>query len=138
MTTDSASLDGMVERIRGIAGDGLSHPDAGSLLHAYIACLSIPDLCRTIGETFAAPSKLRLALRRRLERLLRDGNLEQLDREHVHDLIERSRATGRENPSVRPSVEALLSASNIFSHPNSNPSSRPGSIAGHAEPPHAG
>jgi len=83
--------------IRGIAVDGLSHPDAGSLLHAYIACLSVPDLCRTISETLAAPSKLRLALRRRLERLLRDGNLEQRDREHVHDLIERSCTTGREN-----------------------------------------
>jgi hypothetical protein len=32
-----------------------------------------------------------------LERLLRDGNLEQRDREHVHDLIERSCTTGREN-----------------------------------------
>jgi hypothetical protein len=84
--------------IRGIAVDGLSHPDAGSLLHAYIAYLSVPDLCRTISETLAAPPKLRLALRRRLERLLRDGNLEQRDREqHVHDLIERSCTTGREN-----------------------------------------
>lgn len=109
-SADSASLDGMVERIHVIAVDGLSHPDAGSLLHAHIACLSIPDLCRTIGETLAAPSKFRLALRRRLERLLRDGNLEQRDREHVHDLIERSRTTGRENPPVRPHVEALLSA----------------------------
>jgi hypothetical protein len=66
--------------IRGIAVDGLSHPDAGSLVHAYIACLSVPDLCRTISETLAAPSKLRLALRRRLERLLRDGILIHLPR----------------------------------------------------------
>jgi hypothetical protein len=107
--TDASGLKGMVDRISGIAIDGLSHPDARSLLHAYIACLSVPDLCRTIGETLAAPSKLRLALRRRLERLLHDGNLEQRDREHVHDLIEQIRTTGRENPSVRPHVEALLS-----------------------------
>jgi hypothetical protein len=109
-SAESYSLDGIVERIRGIAVDGLSHPDAGSLLHAYIGCLSVPDLCRTIGEALAAPSKLRLALRRRLERLLREGNLEQRDRERVHDLIEQSRAIGRENPSVRSYVEALLSA----------------------------
>jgi hypothetical protein len=103
------SADGMVERIRKIAVEGLSHPDAGSLLHAYIACLSVPELCRTIGETLAAPSRLRLAMRRRLERLLRDGGQAQPDSQHVHDLIEQSRATGRENPSVRPHVEALLS-----------------------------
>jgi hypothetical protein len=37
---ERSGLDGMVERIHGIAVDGLSHPDAGSLLHAYIACLA--------------------------------------------------------------------------------------------------
>jgi hypothetical protein len=108
--TDTSGLNGMVDRISAFAMDGCFHPDARSLLHAYIACLSVPDLCRAICETFSAPSKLRLALRRRLERLLRDRNLKQRDREHVHDLIERSRTIGRENPSVRPHVEALLSA----------------------------
>jgi hypothetical protein len=53
---ERSGLEGMVERIRGIAVDGLSHPDAGSLLHAYIACLAVLDLCRRIGETLAAPS----------------------------------------------------------------------------------
>jgi chorismate mutase len=81
-----------------ISGHSRGTDDAGSLL------------CRAIDETLASPSKLRLALRRRLERLLRDSNLAQRDREHVHDLIERSRANARENPSVRPYVEALLSA----------------------------
>jgi hypothetical protein len=102
--------DAMVERIRGIAVAGLSHPDAGSLLHAYIACLSVPDLCLAIAETLLAPTKLRLALRGRLVRLLRERDLAQRDHEHVHDLIERIRATGRENRSVRPRVEALLSS----------------------------
>lgn len=106
--------DGMVERINKIAVEGLSHPDAGSLLHAYIACLSVPDLCLTITETLAAPSKLRLALRRRQLRLLGDGNLQHQDRQHLHDLIERSRAAGQENPAVRPVVEALLSAAFEF------------------------
>lgn len=53
---ERSGLEGMVERIRSIAVDGLSPPDAGSLLHAYNACLAVPDLCRTIGETLAAPS----------------------------------------------------------------------------------
>jgi hypothetical protein len=110
ISAESFSLDEMVERIRGIAVDGLSHPDAGSLLHAYIACLPVPDLCRTIAETLTAPSNLRLALRRRLMRLLRDGDLAQHDREHFHDLVERSRTTGRDNPAARLYVDALLSA----------------------------
>jgi hypothetical protein len=105
---DHGSLDGMVERIRKIVG--LSHPDARSLLHAYIACLSVSDLCLTIRETLSAPLKLRLALRRRLLRLLSDGNLERHDREKVHDLIERSRTIGLDHPASRRVVEALLSA----------------------------
>lgn len=56
MTDEVCSVpDGTVERINKIAVEGLSHPDADSLLHAYIACLSIPDLCLTITETLAAP-----------------------------------------------------------------------------------
>nr|WP_166309149.1 hypothetical protein [Bradyrhizobium sp. 2S1]MCK7664922.1 hypothetical protein [Bradyrhizobium sp. 2S1] len=102
--------DGMVERISKIAVEGLSHPDAGSLLHAYIACLSIPDLCRAITESLTAPVKLRLALRRRLLRLLSDGNLQLYDKQHLYDLIERNRATALNQKAVRPVVEALLSA----------------------------
>lgn len=50
--------DGMVERINKVAVERLSHPDAGSLVHAYIACLSVPDLCPTIthaGRHLEAP-----------------------------------------------------------------------------------
>lgn len=103
-------LDAVVERIREIAVSGLSHPDAGSLLHAYIACLPVSDLCLTIAGSLQAPSKLRLALRGRLLRVLRDGDLVQSDREHVQELIERCRTIARANPVVRPAVEALLSA----------------------------
>jgi hypothetical protein len=100
----------IIERIRAIAIEGISHPDAASLLHAYIACLSVPDLCLAITQTLADSTRLRLALRRRLERLLRDGDLKPSDRVHIHDLVDRCRALGREAPSVRPVVEALLSA----------------------------
>jgi hypothetical protein len=110
----SAGPERMVERIGKIAFEGLSHPDAGSLLHAYIACLSVPDLCLAITETLAAPSKLRLALRRRLLRLLGDGNLQHHDRQHLRNLIERIREAGHDNPAIRPAVEALLSAAFEF------------------------
>lgn len=114
---ERSGSEGMVERISKIAVEGLSHPDAGSLLHAYIACLSVPDLCVAITETLTAPSKLRLALRRRLLRLLGDGNLKHDDRQHLLELIERSRAIGQDMPAVRPVVEALLSAAFEFLPP---------------------
>jgi hypothetical protein len=109
-----SSSDRVIRRIREIAAVGLSHPDAGSLFHAYIGCLSVPDLCRTLTDTLSAPSKLRLALRRRLLRLLADGSLDPNDRQQLCDAIERSRASGRNDPSVRPAVEALLSAAFEF------------------------
>jgi hypothetical protein len=107
-SAERSDPDGMVERITRIAVEGLSHPDESSLLHAYIACLSVP---------LAATSKLRLALRRRLLRLLGDANLEHHDRQHFHHLIERIRSIGQDNPSVRPVVEALLSAAFEFLPP---------------------
>jgi hypothetical protein len=108
------SVDFLIRRIREIAADGLSHPDAGSLFHAYIACLSVPDLCRAIADTLAAPSKLRLALRRRLLRLLGEEALDPNHRKQLYDSIERSRARSRNDPAVRPAVEALLSAAFEF------------------------
>lgn len=107
-------VEGIVERIHRVAVDGLSHPDAKSLLHAYIACLPVPDLCLGILETLAEPSVRRSALRRRLLRLLRDGELQPPDLKFVHDLIEECRLAGRDNPKVRVSVDTLFSS--VFAH----------------------
>ncbi|MGC2776058.1 MAG: hypothetical protein WA418_10545 [Bradyrhizobium sp.] len=107
-------VEGIVERIHRVAVDGLSHPDANSLLHAYIACLPVPDLCLGILETLAEPSVRRSALRRRLLRLLRDGDLQPPDLKLVCDLIEECRLAGRDKPKVRVSVDTLLSS--VFAH----------------------
>lgn len=114
LDSDCSGPDGMVERIRTIAIEGLPHPDGGSLLHAYIACLTVSELCLAITATLDAPLKLRLALRRRLLRLLRDDELKESDRKRVHDLIERSRTTSLDNPASRRVIEALLSATFEF------------------------
>jgi hypothetical protein len=111
------ALDGMVDRIRRIAVEGISHPDDTSLLHAYIACLSFSDLCFAITAMLAEPASVRLALRRTLLRLLREADVQQSDRHQLQDLIERSRAAARENAAVRPFVEALLSAAFEFLAP---------------------
>lgn len=108
------SVEGFVERVRRVAVEGLAHPDASSLLHAYIACLPIPDLCSGILETLAEPSVRRSALRRRLLRLLRDGDLQPPDLKLIHDLIEECRLAGRDNPKVRVSVDTLFSS--VFAH----------------------
>jgi len=67
----------MVERIRRIAVQGMSHPDDNSLLRAYIAGLSFSDLCLAITAMLADPADVRLALRRSLLRLLREADIQQ-------------------------------------------------------------
>jgi hypothetical protein len=112
------TLDRMVERIRRVAVQGISHPDDGSLLHAYIACLSFSDLCLAITTMFADPANVRLALRGRLLRLLREADIQQSDRRPSQDLVERSRAAGRENSAVRP--RSFRPCSNIYRRPSSS------------------
>jgi len=103
-------LDKKLDRIRRHSGVGVGHPDERSLLHAYIACLSIEELCSTIVATLAEPSELRLALRRRLLRLLREEAVQAADLAKLVALVEQSQAHGRAHLNVRPAVDALLSA----------------------------
>jgi hypothetical protein len=104
------SLEEKLDRIRRHSGVGVGHPDERSLLHAYIACLSIGELCSTIASTLTEPSELRLALRRRLLRLLREQTTHAPDLANLADLVEQSQAHGRAHLNVRPAVDALLSA----------------------------
>lgn len=62
----------VLERVQSLVTDDLYETDRRSLLHAYIACLSLPDLCTAISASLNAPIRVRLALRRRLLRLLAD------------------------------------------------------------------
>ncbi len=83
--------------------------DYGSLLHAYIACLSFEDLCDVIVAMISEPSHLRLALRNRLLRLLRESD----SGAHASDLIsllERTSKIAQENRRLRQFVDALHSA----------------------------
>lgn len=102
------------ERIRTIGLDGLSHPDAASLLHAYTACLSVQELSSAILDTLPTPSAWRSALRRRLIRLTRDGRLPQRDRETINELVQRCQLVARETPALRVSVDTILSG--LFEH----------------------
>jgi hypothetical protein len=70
-------LDGTVERIRWIAVQEISHADDNSLLRAYIARLSLSDLCLAITAMLADPTNVRLALRRTLLRLLRETDIQE-------------------------------------------------------------
>jgi hypothetical protein len=104
------SLDEKLDRIRRHAGGGVGHPNERSLLHAYIACLSLEELCSTIATTIAESSELRLALRRRLLRVLREQALQTIDLAKLANLVEESQALGRVDLKLRSAVDALLSA----------------------------
>jgi hypothetical protein len=104
------TLDEKINRIRRHTGRRGDHPDERSLLHGYIACLSFEELCLTIIRTIAEPSDLRLPLRGRLLRLLREGSLRDLDRAQLLDLVDRSRTLGRADVKIRSAVDALFSA----------------------------
>src|SRR5258706_5332765 len=104
------TLEEKIERIRRHSARRGDHADERSLLHGYIACLSFEELCSTIIGTIAEPSDLRLALRGRLLRLLREGSRPDLDRIQLLDLVDRCRTLGRADVKMRPVVDALLSA----------------------------
>lgn len=104
------TLDEKIDRILRHCGRRGTHPDEGSLLHGYIACLSFEELCLAIVRTFTEPSDLRLALRRRLLRLLRERSPRDLDRVQLLNLIDRSRTLGGADAKMRSVVDALLSA----------------------------
>lgn len=107
---DRSPTGDLAERVRRVTTEGFSHPDATALLHAYTACLATADLCSAIFDTLPDRSDRRSALRRRLLRLMRDGQLEQPDLEIIHDLVERCRSASRETPALRVTVDTLLSS----------------------------
>jgi hypothetical protein len=63
-----------------------------------------------IADTMAEPSNLRLALRGRLIRLLREDTQHSLDQSELVDLVDRSSLLGRTNVKMRQAVDALVSA----------------------------
>jgi hypothetical protein len=58
------ALPELLERIISVGGSTPHKAEGGSLLHAYIACLSFADLCTAI--TMALDSPVNLALHSRL------------------------------------------------------------------------
>ncbi len=67
------SLDELLERINAVGEKPSLRDDMRSLLHAYIACLSLSELCNAIATGLGAPANVRMALRSRLLRLLHEG-----------------------------------------------------------------
>lgn len=96
------TTEDLVSRICALSGHPFHESDRRSLLHAYVACLNFPDLCTTIVNLIDAPSDIRLALRGRLLRLLKDD----ADTGQLECLVEQTAASE--------AVDALHSA--IFRH----------------------
>jgi hypothetical protein len=102
------SLSEKLERIFDCAKNPASYGIERSLLHAYVACLTVDELCEAIYSTLEAEVHLRMALRGRLLRLLRlsDGELA----EQLSLLAEKAQSLHEGDHVLRTRVDALLSA----------------------------
>lgn len=96
----------VLERVQTLVTDDFYQTDRRSLVRAYIACLSFPDLCMAISASLDAPLLVRLALRRRLLRLLANG-LD--DAAPVVDLVEYTAVASDSARNLRRAADALHS-----------------------------
>jgi hypothetical protein len=103
------SFSELLERIEALGGQPPHGTDHRSLLHAYIACLSFKDLCRAIAMTLDRPADIRLALRSRLLRFLRE-TCSANDRATLETLVEQTAEASDEDRPLRQAVDALHSA----------------------------
>ncbi|EFI53560.1 hypothetical protein AfiDRAFT_1547 [Afipia sp. 1NLS2] len=108
----SFALSDVLTRIGALSGVAVE-PCERSLLHAYIACLSIDDLCTAISMTLNDQTHIRLALRNRLLRLLRDPANIPIG-ENLGALVDATVAASDLNRNVRQAADALHSA--IFAY----------------------
>jgi hypothetical protein len=101
------AVNKLLERIISVGGSTPHEAEGGSLLHAYIACLSFADLCIAITMTLDSP--VNLALRSRLLRLLREGRTE-LEAKILVALIEQTAIASDADKALHRVVDALHSA----------------------------
>ncbi|QEL27415.1 hypothetical protein FQV39_32960 (plasmid) [Bosea sp. F3-2] len=100
-------VSAVLERVRSLETDDIYEADRRALFHAYIACLSLPDLCLAIAQTLDASVRVRLAMRRRLLRLLGPG-LD--DYSPVVGLVEGTAGSSDRDLNLRRAADALHSA----------------------------
>src|SRR5690242_7061658 len=87
---------------------GLLQPDIPfsadrSLLHAYVACLTLAELCAALLINLEKPGSIRSALKARLVRLAQS----EFDAHPLVTLVDDALALGAANKKLRPTVDAL-------------------------------
>lgn len=107
----------LILKINALTGQSYFEYDRRSLLHAYVACLKFSELCNAIIETLDAPADVRLALRRRLIRLL-ETETDEACTDQLAFLIDQAGVRARINHRIREVVDALYSAILIYLPPN--------------------
>lgn len=102
------SFDDKLGRILGCSFPGSPFDVNRTLVHAYIACLTVEELGEAICRTISSDTKLRLALRNRLLKVARQSNGEYADA--LATLVEKSRRLYGDDSVLRRRVDALHSA----------------------------
>ena len=101
------SFDDKLERILGCSFRNSSFEVDRTLVHAYIACLTFEELGEAICRTISSNTKLRLALRNRLVKVVRQSNGEYADA--LATLVKKSRRLYGDDSVLRRRVDALHS-----------------------------
>jgi hypothetical protein len=98
----------LLARIKSVDYPAEDGTDARMLLHAYIGCLSFAELCGAIYFTLSSGPSIRLALRSRLLRLLREGCAE-TELQILVELVEQTAKLSNINKAIRQVIDAFHS-----------------------------
>lgn len=78
------------------------------LLHAYIACLDLSELCSVVHDSLEAPSLVRRALRQRLVRVIKEAECS-LDTSILVELVEKNFQSSISSTKKRKTSDTILS-----------------------------
>ncbi len=107
------ALPELLERIVSLGRQSPYEFDRRNLLYAYVACFNFSALCMAMERTINEDTDVRLALRGRLLRLLREEQPEEHTSALVN-LVEQTAIAADKDKSLRPPADALHSA--VFQH----------------------
>ncbi len=81
-----------------------------TLIHAYIACMKFHELCFALEQVISSEhSKLRIALKNRLVRLVKEG-MTQTQQKTINNMLRSIYNMSEKSKRHRPAVDAILSA----------------------------
>ena len=105
MVQTPKTLDDKLARIAAFAGSPPFVGLSASLFHAYIACLTLPELCEALFRHLGSKTEIRRPLRNRLVKVAG----EVVGQSEVENLVQRLLASSSDVTAERRNIDAVLS-----------------------------